>query len=380
MTSRSRGRGTTAPASGASGRESWALWTLWALKPDATAATLSILRARRRALAELEHRVLVEGRGDAARLFADARAVLDAEPGLRRGVIATLHMGPYTLVPALLVAAGDRPAVVLDAAAEEAIRPRAEAQRRRLGLPGEVEWIVVDRPLFARALLRALRASRPVVVYLDGNRGAGGPAATRDHGLAYALPGRRLRLRTGLARLIARTGVPVHGVAPRWRDDGTIDWSVRRLGPWSDGESPEHITRDLYDWMFTQIDATPEQWSYWGMLAASSDCFATRNLAVSGPRDHARRNAIFLDHLVRRPRDARLALTARVEVWEPDVLVDLDRDAFYGAEGLRDGDLDLLRDAEPSLADLIERCGREWVGFHGRRLYLLGLADLRTEP
>jgi len=388
MTQRSRGRGEAAPASGAPpeptrsgpGRENWALWNLRALKPDATVATLASLRSRRRDLSELETRMLVHVEGDTDRLFADAHATLDANPGLRGGLVVTLHMGPYTLAPALLVMAGEHPAVLLDADAHEAIRPRAEEQRRRLGLKGDVDWIVVDHPLFARKVLKALREDRPVVVYLDGNRGAGGTEATRDHGMGYELPGRTIRLRTGLGRLIARVGCDVHGVVSRWRDDGTIDWGVQRLGPWPETATAEKITCDLYNWMFTQVIRTPEQWSYWGMLAASSDCFATRNLAVSGPRDHARRNAVFLDYLVSKPDRARLVLTREVEVWEPDVLVDLDHDAFYGAEGLRDSSLDLLRGLAPTLAELCDACGRDWVGFHGRRLYLLGLADLRAAP
>lgn len=377
MSEAETGRGRSTPAPLPPGRENWALWNLRALVPGATAATLAALRGRRREIAELQDRVLGRGEGDVDGLLREARETLAAHPGLRGGLVATLHMGPYTLVPALLVMGGERPAVLLDAEAHEAIRPRAEAQRRRLGLPGDVEWIVVDRPLFVRDVLKALREGRPVVAYLDGNRGAGGTEATRDHGLPYRLPGRTIRLRTGLGRLVARTGCPVHGVACRWRDDGTIDWEVTPLGPWPEPAAPTDVTRGLYDWLFAQVGRTPEQWSYWGMLAASSDCFATENLAVGDPREHARRNAVFLDRLLRAPERTRLALTARLEVWDPDILVDLDHDAFYGAEGLTETGLDLLRGLQPTLSELCASCGRKWVGFHGRRLFLLGLAELR---
>jgi len=346
--------------------------------PDATVATLASLRARRREIAELQHRVLVRGEGDVDRLLGDAGEMLAAQPGLRGGLVVTLHMGPYTLTPTLLVLAEAHPSVLLDAEAHAAIRPRAEEQRRLLGLSGDIDWIVVDKPLFVRDVLKALRKGRPVVAYLDGNRGAGGTEATRDNGLPYRLPGRTIRLRTGLGRLIARLGCDVHGVAARWRDDGTIDWNVSRLGPWNGDVAPEAVTRDLYDWLFAQVIRTPEQWSYWGMLAASSDCFATENLAVGGPRDHARCNAVFLDCLVCKPQQSRLALTARLEVWDPDILVDLDHDAFYGAEGLTEAGLDLLRGLQPTLSELCDVCGRKWVGFHARRLYLLGLAELKV--
>ncbi len=361
------------------GRDHWALWNLQALLPEATPATLASLRVRRREMARLQHHVLVEGGGDTERLMREARTFIDGNPGLTSGIVATLHMGPYTLTPALLLMAGERPAVLLDAEAYAAVRPRAEEQRRRLGLQGDIEWIVVDRPLFVKDLLRALRDGRPVVIYLDGNRGLGGTEATRDHGLPYSLPGRTIRLRNGLGRLIGRLGCPVHGVVARWRDDGTLDWELEELGPWNAGTPAAAVTRALYDWLFAQVIRSPEQWTYWGMLAASSDCFATQNLQVDDAREHARRNAAFLEALVQRPEAVRFVLTSRIEIWDPGVLADRDRDAFYDAEGLTDAALDLLRGRRPTLAELNDDCGRRWVGFHARRLFLLGLAELRVD-
>ncbi|MBU2503256.1 hypothetical protein KJ682_18150, partial [bacterium] len=67
-----------------------------------------------------------------------------------------------------------------------------------------------------------------------------------------------------------------------------------------------------------------------------------------------------------------------VEVWREAFLADLSADRFYPAAGLRDQDLEILRTGRPTLAELSEYHGRAWVGFHGLRLCLLGMARLGT--
>ena len=82
---------------------------------------------------------------------------------------------------------------------------------------------------------------------------------------------------------------------------------------------------------------------------------------------------ICLDHA---PGTVRLILEKDVEVWPGDVLADLTEDRFYPAAGLRDRDLDLLREDHPTLAELNAHHGEAWVRFHGLRLCLLGMARL----
>lgn len=361
-------------------RRAWALWNLRALQPHADAGTLAELETRRDRVLTLERRVLREGRGDPARLLADARVFLEAHPELRSGLVLTLHMGPYGLLPALYLDAGVEPAVVLDGAALARIRPDVERRRRELGLGGAVRWITTDRPLFAVRLLRDLRAGVPVLVFLDGNAGAGGLRATRDRGMPYRLPGRTIRVRTGLGRLIRRTGCPVHAVSVRWREDGALAWRCVRPGAWDAAATARQITRQLYDWLFDEVARSPEQWSFWPMLARASECFTAAALAGGdGPDALAARRARFARALAR-PAAVRVRLADAVEVWEPDILADLARQRFWSAAGLRDADLAPLRaGAEPSLAELAARHGAAWVDHHGRRLHLLGLLELR-EP
>ena len=238
-------------------RESWELWNLRALVPDATERTLAVLR-KRRAEFEAVNRTVFEQDGPAyTRLVSDARAFFAAHTEIHSGLVLSLHVGPYTLLPALYLAAGFEPAIVLDPTAHAELRTEAENRQRALGLPGSIEWITTDRPVFAGRILKALRVGRPVLVYLDGNSGGGGMEATRDRGMPYRLPGRTIRVRTGLGRLVRRTGCTVHGVTVRWRRDSTLDWRCVRPGTWDVAASDRQITRQLHDWLFDEVARSP---------------------------------------------------------------------------------------------------------------------------
>lgn len=361
------------PASAA--RSGWDLWVLRALAPDAGPDDLAALIARRRETARLSRRILVGGEGDHRRLREEARAFLLAHPELHRGLVLSLHLGPYSLIPGLYLDCGLSPVVLLDREAHDRIRPEADRRRRELRLPGEPTWLTTDRPAFAGRLLRALRAGRPVLVYLDGNSGAGGMEATRERGMPYRLPGRSIRVRTGLGRLVLRCGAPVRTLTVRWREGGGLDWEAGTPRPWPAGADPEAVTRSLYDWLFAEVRRSPGQWSSWRMLATAGDCFAAAGLRVD-PDAAREREASFLAALAERADEVRLVLRPGVEVWEPDVLADPRRDAFYPADGLTAASLELLRAGPATLARLTGLCGRRWMARHARRLAALDLVRL----
>jgi len=359
------------------GRERWDLWNLQALKPDATPTLLRALRRRHDRIARIERRVLREGRGDTAGLMRAARAFIDRRPELQGGLILSLHLGPYMLLPAAYLLSGRDPVILLDGPAHRRMRPRAEAEIRRLGLDGSIGWIPTDEAAFMVRLLRALRNGKPVIVFLDGNSGAGGMEATRDDGLRYRLPGRIVRLRTGLGRLISRTACPVHGLSVRWRENGTLDWRAWTPPPGMAARGPEAITRLIYTWMFAQAGDAPEQWSFWGILGRSSEVFRDRRADLPSTEVVRRRGRRFLASLRDAAAVTRVHLARRVEVWDGDLLVDLERHHFYAADGLRDESLDSLRwGCTPTLATLDAAFGRDWLERHLLRLHVLGLASL----
>ena len=114
------------------------------------------------------------------------------------------------------------------------------------------------------------------------------------------------------------------------------------------------------------------------MLREAATCFSRSELADDPLTAGLQRDYIraFRTCLTRTPGTARLMLEHQVEVWPGDVLADLSCDRFYRAAGLADSDLEPLRRGNPTLAELSEQHGSVWVGFHGLRLCLLGMARL----
>lgn len=356
----------------------WELWNLRAFRPDAGPEDLERVRVART-------RVLAEEREAFARLWSGDRSNL--APGhdffarhgeLRAGVTLSLHQGPYKLVPELFLDRGISPVVLVNDQALAKMKPDLERTAQRLGMSAPIRWIAVGAPRFAMDLLKEARAGRPIVVYFDGNSGGDGFAGTRDQGLPYRLPGREVRLRTGLARLVCRLGLPVHLVDVYWNDEFQPVWTKHATQQWSRDDDPDEVTRLLADWMFQRIQIRPEQWHFWVMLKESSACFSTARLNDPGIpaalRDDYR--GAFLICCERSSATARLILQSRAEVWPGGVLADLTDDRFFDAAGLRDEDLEPLRRGEPTLAELEAFHGREWVRFHGLRLCLLGMARL----
>ena len=361
-----------------SGREHWQLWHLRTLRPEADLADLDDLKARFRQTLAREREALARlWSGDRAAL-APGHGFLARHPELTAGVIASLHLGPYQFLPEPLVRAGAEPAVVLNRAAMAQIVPRTRELLARLGHGGRLEWVAVDDHGFASRLLRILRDGRPVIVYLDGNGGTGGLASTRRRGLLFRLPGRDVRVRTGLARLVCRLGCPVHPVVLHWDERGTPVWRKEPTRVWTAADDPDDVTRRLFDWCFHEVACRPEQWHFWEMLKESAVCFAGTGLdqptVPRGLREDFHR--AYLACLEKAPDTVRLILEKSVEVWPGDVLADLTEDRFYAAAGLRDEDLQPLRRGRPTLSTLSDLHGRAWVRFHGLRLCLLGMARL----
>lgn len=356
----------------------WELWTLRALFPEATRRDLLDLRARQAALLAREREAL-------AGLWSGERGNLSpghgfwaANPDLGAGMTVSLHMGPYQLLAEPYLAAGRSPLILLNEDALRSFLPHAEGLSRLLGHRGPLRWASLGDPTFVRRMIGVLREGQPVIVYLDGNTGSGGTPDTRDHGLTYRLPGRDIRVRTGLARLACRLGCPVHRVAVHWGDEGRPVWDRAPTLLWGADDDPDHATRVLFDWCFTQVMKRPEQWHHWAMVRESSACFraeAGDSAGVpAGLREDFRR--AFDTCLQRSPATVRLILENEVAVWPGDVLADLTEDRFYPAAGLLDADLELMRAGQPTLAELVARHGQDWVRCHGLRLCLLGMARL----
>lgn len=356
----------------------WELWNIRALWPEADLEYLAEIKRRQDTILAREREALAGLWAGDQVVLAPGHGFLDRHPELTEGITLSLHIGPYQLLAEPFLAAGLDPVILLNKSALKSFKEPTEGFLRKLGHKSRVHWIAVGEKGFARDLVRAVADRRPVLVYMDGNSGSQGMAETRQRGMAYRLPGREIRLRTGLARLMCRLGCPVHPVTLYWDEDDQLIWQKEPSQSWQRTDDPQAITRMLFDWAFHQIMTRPEQWHYWAMLRESSSCFGTsilENTAVpSALREDFQKS--FRICLERSPETVKLLLEHEATVWPGDVLADLTNDRFYPASGLRDSDLDILRQARPTLAELCEMHGNAWVEFHGLRLCLLGLARL----
>jgi hypothetical protein len=356
----------------------WELWNIRALWPEADLEFLARIKRRQDRWLAREREALARLWAGDQDILAPGRSFLAEHPELGSGVILSLHIGGYQWLGEPFVQAGLDLACLLNESASQTFRRPVEQLRQHLGLKGKVEWITVGDRSFVKDLLRVVRDGRPVLVFLDGNGGSQGMAETRDRGMAYRLPGREIKVRTGLARLFCRLGCPVHPVLIPWDDDGNLAWQKEPTQHWTREDDPEVVTRRLFDWAFHEVMQRPDQWQFWAMLRESSACFARSNLEQgevpeSLREDFARSFRICVERV---PESARLIMEHEAQVWPGEVLADLTDDRFYPAAGLQDEDLDILRGSNPTLARLCREHGRAWVEFHGLRLCLLGLAKL----
>ena len=356
----------------------WELWNLRALQPDAGREDLLEIKRRQELVLAREREALAGLWTGDREILAPGHGFLERNPELATGVTVSMHMGPYQLLAEPYLAAGLEPAILLNSRAMKSFQPGTEAFVKHLGHHTRIQWIPVGERGYVRKLIKAVKSQRPVLVYLDGNSGDQGMEETRNRGLKYNLPGREIRIRTGLAKLVCRLGCPVHRVSLHWTEEWDLAWRRDPTLTWSRKDDPDLVTRVLFDWCFGRIMARPEQWQYWAMLRESSSCFGSNRLdeprVPAGLREDYRQT--YATCLERSPKTVRFILEKAVEVWSGDVLADLSEDRFYSAAGLRDEDLDLLRRGSPTLAELNAYHGEAWVRFHGLRLCLLGMARL----
>ena len=360
------------------GQAGWELWNLRALWPDAGPEDLADFHRRRGKILAREREALVRLWSGDRGFLAPGHGFFRDNPELRAGVTVSLHVGPYWMLPEPYLAAGCRPLILSNPQARASWRKVCEHWLGKRGYTASPQFVCPDERGFVRHIVHAVRSGRPVLIYIDGH-----PTGSRaDHRISrclnYPLPGRMIRVRTGLARLVCRLGCPVHPVVLRWRKGRDPVWTRADSRSWKRSHDPQKVVRYLYGWGFGEILQDPTQWHGWSMLRSSYRCFGTPGLSRQEMPQGLRQDfhKAFLTSLRRSPGTVKLILTAECAVWPPDVLADLQGDRFYPAEGLTDTDLEPLRARPRTLADLVALHGQAWVQFHGLRLCLLGLARL----
>ena len=125
-----------------------------------------------------------------------SRGVLDrALAGGRGAIVVSAHIGPFEMVPALLVESGFSPSIVVRESYDPKLDRVADAHRRGRG----VDVIHRGHEHAALRVVRALRGGRPVGILPDvGGRGVAATAA-RFLGRSVAFPASVERLATRVA-------------------------------------------------------------------------------------------------------------------------------------------------------------------------------------
>ncbi len=343
----------------------WDLWNLKALFPDwGEQEREGLLRVG--AAQDARQQELFGDPAEARQRFEPgARRVMREHPDLKTGLTVSLHLGPYSLAPVPWLVAGLDIHVLVNSTSLAEIKPIYDGLQAGLRLPGRVVWVPIEGEGFALRLWRALRRNQPVFAFLDGNDGLDGCEGTLRQGIRHGLPGRDIRVRTGLARLALRLRCPVHSLVTVWDDQGGFNWQRGPTWRWPCGTAAEAATGELFDWGFGVIRRHPAQWRAWNMLTGVYDSYrpATPDPAAADP----------WWILATAFRDTRLVWRRAAEVWPGDMLEDVAGNCFYAAEGLQAGEIGHLRGLGSfSPSELTEWRGKEWGVRHLPRLVALG--------
>lgn len=353
----------------------WDLWNLRTLFPGANADDLRSLQAASRRYDRIERNVFRHPERARAAYAAAAEEFMACHTELHRGLLLSLHLGPYSLAPVPWLLGGFDVQVLVNRRSLAGIKPIHDMIAERLKLPGRVNWVPIEGRSFALKLARTLHRDGLVLAYIDGNDGRGGADGTLSDGTAYDLPGRRIRVRTGLARLAGRLGCPVHAVTVDW--DGKLGLTWRRGPTWrpSPKTDPDATTRRFYDWAFAQIRQRPEQWRCWSMLPGVYDGFRPED---DTPRPSAPAPETALAGAPRCPDpDTRIHWLKPAELWPGDILEDVRSHCFYDADGLEGRHLSVLAGTDGlTLGKVCECFGRSFVEHHLPRLERLGFIGL----
>lgn len=184
----------------------------------------------------------------------------------RPGIIATFHTGSYRLLNRVMCMQGLRLAVVMsrDIIAEQG--DHLLAQHAKLKDAGALQLIDADAGNCLIKLLGALRNGYHILVYMDGNHGAGPPKDGTD---SEEVPffNCNILVRKGLAVLSHKRDIPIYPILSSLDDqDETFYKTYPAISP-DNVESLEHYTSRvftvLYEHLQDVIFRKPELWEGW---------------------------------------------------------------------------------------------------------------------
>jgi KDO2-lipid IV(A) lauroyltransferase len=211
---------------------------------------------------------------------AASRSVLEQALASGRGaLVVSAHIGPFEMIPAVLVEHGFSPAVVVRESYDPALDAAVDAHRRARG----VEVIHRGNEHAALRIARALRDGRPVGMLLDVR--SRGVASTKARFL-----GQTVLFPAGVERLASRLRCAVIVGTLASRMDGAPSFELR-FETLDGVESSAHLTQRVAHMLSRAILRSPEHWLWMGpahvSIADDSASSLFSRVAPSSELDHA---------------------------------------------------------------------------------------------
>lgn len=196
----------------------------------------------------------------------------------RPGIICTFHTGSYRFLNLLLAKAGVPISLLVagDALEQElqAFANRFAPAARQLGIAPDLEFINASLPNSLIRMARAAKRGRCLLVYLDGNTGAGMHDEKPGNLLTVPFCAGQMRVRKGTAVLAHRLGLPIYPMICTREPTGLTAENSHRLHyrlhkallPLPDEREAEFAARaipHLYAALQEVASGHPYEWEGW---------------------------------------------------------------------------------------------------------------------
>lgn len=189
-------------------------------------------------------------------------------------IFCTCHLGSYRLLGLLLTRLGMKFNLLIDTQTytnqgERFLRIHGEAARY-FGQPqSEMGLIDAEQSSSGLQLIRTLKQGKSLVVYLDGNTGAGGVNRQDDKLVGVDFLGKPILARKGIAYLSMATQTPIVPIFA-YRD-GPYTNAMHVFDPVTTPPTPAAdrdrvcatVTQQLYNDFSTMLGKYPAQWEGW---------------------------------------------------------------------------------------------------------------------
>lgn len=189
-------------------------------------------------------------------------------------IYCTYHLGSYRLLTTVLFRQGIDCVQLLGSNMNknqgEGIRELFDALRQKHDLSNVFQIVEAGSPTAGLSLLRALKAGRSVIVYVDGSPETAPEPGEESQFLSVRFGDRRVLTRKGVAYLSHAAGVPIVPVVSYREPDLTnVLHSLGSIKPIrkSDREMYcQEAMQQLYDAFWPYLKRYPGQWEGWNFI------------------------------------------------------------------------------------------------------------------